>query len=432
MNFKFLLLFCCIFLLNSERIYSQKQPKTLKDSVGIMFKNYFELMKPKKNTDSLRLVAINGKVADINSSVQNNKKKVDSLTLRVAALNRILVANRSEIATLTDQEASNQEQEITNNIGKIINTTDFVSTANASLALLNLGAAIGAYQNEIATLNNPNDETLGFSLSAKIKDILDCTIIRNKKNVNDIKPSKIIAVVDNIIKHPILESVANAVPIVSSIRSVFDLIVGVAIRGDDIKVGDISNLKTNLNVYLDHYEGLILVQNDFSKQLNSINVRKDALSLLLLTYTKDQITSFSPEITSKIDKNVSLNSMINSYYTRDFVQKKIEEIRLSNTKKGIDSMLDNRLKYPDYALIQAKFIRDEIGTLGKEYIAAYRSYQKALETVLSKSVDSRIGKKESVDKKISTLRILTKEVCNKYEEGINIENLNIKFRNITR
>lgn len=438
MNFKLLLLFCCIFLFNSERIYSQKQPKTLKDSVGIMFKNYFELMKSKKNIDSLRLV-VNGKVADINSSVQNNKKKVDSLTSKFTAvnskvleLNKILMTNRSQIETLTNEEASSQEQVISNNINKIINTTDFVSTANSSLALLNLGAAIGAYQNEIATLNNPNDETLGFSLSTKIKDILQTTIIKSNKNVNDSRASKIIAVVDNIIKHPILESVANAVPIVSSIKSIFDLIVGIAVRGDDITVEDISKFKTDLKVYLDHYEGLILVQNDFSKQLNSINVRKDALSLLLSTYTKDQITSLRPEGISLSDKNLPLNDIINKYYIRNSIQNQIDAIRLANTKQGKNSMLDTRLKYPDYALIQAKFIRDEIETLGKEYIAAYKSYQKALEMVLLRSVQSKIGDKELVLKKISRLKSLTTEVCKKYEEGINIENLNIKFKNISK
>lgn len=433
MNFKFLLLLCCIFLLNSERIYSQKQPKTLKDSVGIMFEDYFELMKSKKYIDSLGL-AVNEKV---NSSAQDNKKKVDELTSsftavdsKVSQLNTILTTKSKEIETLTTKEASNQKQEITNNINKIINTTDFVQAANTSLGILDAEAAISAYQTEITALSNPSNTTLGFSLSEKIKEILKTQIFGKKDQVNKSSSLKILQVVDNIITHPILESFANSVPVVSSIRSVFDLIVGVAIRGEEITVDELTKFKTDLQVYLDHYEGLMLAQRDFSKQLNSINVRKDAVRSLLLTYTKDQIISFNPEATLT-DKDSSLNRIITDYYTKRLVQKKLNAIELANKKQGESSMLDPRLKFPDYALIQASFIKEEIETLSEEYLDAYRLYQKALATVLSKSAKSRIGDPERIKDEILKLNSLTTSVCAKHTDAVNIKNLNTQFRNIT-
>ena len=65
--------------------------------------------------------------------------------------------------------------------------------------------------------------------------------------------------------------------------------------------------------------------------------------------------------------------------------KKIDEI-LSNNPTDYNLHLNNKsLRYPNYALNQAKFIRDEIESLSKEYVSILTTYQLSLEDVLRKS-----------------------------------------------
>ncbi len=381
--------------------------QTLNDSITVLYKNYFELLKTKDKLDTISL-------------------EIKKLKTEYQGFTDILESNNKQIKKLTDAELFSLKDQIDQKRKKIINTTDFVFSANASLNAIKQLDATSDYLSQISRLNNPENSELGFSLSSEVEKIIESKIIKGNSKINGVKKSKFLNFVDNIIKSPISVSLYSAIPVVSSIKSVIDLVMGNALQGDDISIQDVVEVKKSLKVYSDHYEGLAKAQSDFEQNLGNLDIRKEGMVLLLTQYTYERVHTLSPSMIAEDDKNLSLTKIINKYYNKELIEQRVDFIIGNNTSSNYNnSLTNNNLAYPTYALNQAKFIRDEIESLSKEYISIYASYQLSLKNVLEKS--KNIGDATRINEKIKELETKLSEVKVSFEDNLNIDRLNTTF-----
>jgi len=388
-----------IFLIS----FSVAKSQTLKDSVNVIYKNYYELLK--------------------------TKDKFDTLAIKVDNFEELMMSNNKIIRDLSDAELFDLKQQLEQRRKKIINTTEFVFASNASLNAIKQLDATSDYMSQISSLNNPENTDLGFSLSNEIANIVNQKIIKGNKKVNGVKESKFLLFVDNIVKSPIVQTISSAVPVVSSIKSVVDLVMGNALQGKDISIDDVVELKKSLKIYLEHYEGLAKAQSEFEQNLNNLDIRKEALVLLLTQYTTERTNTLSPNTISDIDKKLTLTELINKYYTENIIQQKVDKIISNKPTDYSLHLTNNALLYPNYALNQAKFIRDEIESLSKEYISILTNYQSALEKVLDKS--KNIGDPNLINNKITELKSKLAEVKTTFTDNLNLFKLNTTFKTLT-
>lgn len=373
--------------------------QTSKDTLKIIYKNYFDLLQ--------------------------TKEKLDTIAIRVENFEDLMKSNNQKIKEIFDAELFDLKTQLEHRKKIIINTTEFVFASNASLNAIKQLDATSDYMTQISSLNNPDNSDLGFSLSEEITSIVSQKILKDNNKVNGIKKDKFLVFIDNIVKSPILKTLTNAVPVVSSIKSVVELVMASALTGNDITIDDIKELKTSLKVYLEHYEGLVKAQTEFEQNLNNLDIRKEALILLLTQYTIERVNTISPKIINEQDRKLTLTSLINKRYLKSTIQQKIDEI-ISNNPTDYNLHLNNKsLRYPNYALNQAKFIRDEIESLSKEYVSILTTYQLSLEDVLRKS--KNIGDTNKIDMKINDLKTKLTEVKITFSDNINTFKLNDTF-----
>src|SRR5690606_41261812 len=147
------------------------------------------------------------------------------------------------------QEQLNQRK------NKIVNTAEFVNVSNVSLNAIKQIDATSDYLSKVTSLNNPENMDLGFSLSKKVMEVLNSSVVKGEKKINGIRTNKFLAMVDNIINSPISESISSAVPVVGALKSVVDLTIGTAVQGKDESVEDVTTLKNSLKLNIEHYEG---------------------------------------------------------------------------------------------------------------------------------------------------------------------------------
>ncbi|MBA82988.1 MULTISPECIES: hypothetical protein [unclassified Leeuwenhoekiella] len=377
--------------------------QTLKDSVKVIYTNYYELLK--------------------------TKEKLDTLKIKVDNFEELMTSNNKIIKELSKAELFNLEQQLKQRRKKIINTTEFVFAANASLNAIKQLDATSDYMTQISSLNNPDNTDLGFSLSDEISSLVEQKIIKGNNKINGVKNSKFLLFVDNIIKSPVVQTLSSAVPVVSSIKSVVDLVMGNALEGKDISIDDVVELKKSLKVYLDHYEGLAKAQIEFDQNLNNLDIRKEALILLLTQYTVERANTLNPSIRIDSNTQVSLTEFINTNYTETKVQHLVDEIISANPENFNLHLTNNKLLYPNYALNQAKFIRDEIEGLAKEYSSILSNYQYNLEKVLRNS--KTIGDPIKIDSKISDLKSKLEEVKKSFADNLNLFKLNTTFKTLS-
>ncbi|WP_373943134.1 hypothetical protein OEG92_08565 [Polaribacter sejongensis] len=202
--------------------------------------------------------------------------------------------------------------------------------------------------------------------------------------------------------------------------------MGNALKGNDVSIDDVIDLKKSLNVYLVHYEGLAKAQTEFEQNLGNLDIRKEGLVLLLTQYTTERSNTLNPNAISEQDKKLTLTNVINKHYTKGIVQQSVDKIISAKPLDYNNHLTNKNLMYPTYALNQAKFIRDEVESLSKEYISIFSTYQSALKQVLEKS--KAIGDKNKIDNKISELEIKLLAVQVAFDDNLNIYNLNSKFK----
>lgn len=376
--------------------------QTLKDSVNVIYKNYFDLLK--------------------------TKQKLDTIAYKINNFEELMVSNNKIIKELSDAELFSLKKQLEQRTKKIINTTEFVFASNASLNAIKQLDATSDYLTQVSSLNNPNNSDLGFSLSHDIANIVEKNIIKRNKKVNGVKKSKFLLFVDNIIKSPIAQTISSAIPVVNSIKSIVNLVMGSALKGKDISIDDVIELKKSLKVYLEHYEGLAKAQTEFEQNLGNLDIRKEGLILLLTQYTKERANTLSPNSISNQDKNLTLTGLINKHYTEKMVQQKVSQIINLKPLDYNVHLTNNLLLYPNYALNQAKFIRDEIESLSNEYVSILSTYQSTLKKVLEKS--KNIGDANKIDVKISELDKKLKEVKITFSDNLNLYKLNTTFKTL--
>ena len=371
-----------------------------KDSLDVIYKKYFELLK--------------------------TKEKLDTVVLKVNNFEELMKSNNQIIKKLSDAELFGLKNQLEQRRKKIINTTEFVFASNASLNAIKQLDATSDYLTQISSLNNPQNSDLGFSLSVEIAKILENEIIKGNRKINGVKKNKFLLFIDNIINSPLAEKLTSAVPVVSSIKSVVSLVMGNALKGDDVSIDDVVALKNSLKVYLEHYEGLAKSQTEFEQNLNNLDIRKEGLVLLLTQYTTERSNTLNPNGILEQDKKLTLTKVINKYYTKNIVQKCVDKIINAKPLDYNNHLTNKNLMFPNYALNQAKFIRDEIESLSKEYISIFTTYQSSLKKVLEKS--KQIGDKNKIDTKISELEAKLLAVQVAFDDNLNIYSLNSKFK----
>lgn len=401
------------FLLCLLTLPLQIHSQSLQDSINHLYSRYYEII---KSQDSVARLA--GKINNLEKEYYN--------------FNDLVKSNNEIIKKLTDKELFSQQQQLEQRRNKIIRTSEFVIAANVSLNAIKQLDATSDFHSKIASLNNPDNKDLGFSLSNEVEELLQQKILKGNKKLNGVRSDKFVGFVNDIISSPLTEAVTTAIPVVESIRSVIDLVVGTAITGKDISLTEVQDLKNSLRVYIVHYEGLAKAQSEFDQNLANLDIRKNALNLLLNQYITERINTLSPNtVNTDPDKeSLSNNELINKYYNKNAVESRVSKILNADAKNYDRHLNDERLLYPNYTLNQAKFIRDEIESLGKEYISIYDSYQKALEKTLNNS--RNIGEPQKIQKTIDVLKQNLVKVEDNFNQSLNLVQLNQQFAELVK
>jgi hypothetical protein len=369
--------------------------------------------------------------------LQMNRQKMDSLSQHLNSLQTqytnfgdILKSNNESIKRITNAQLFSFDRSLSQQRLKIINSVDFIRASNASLNALQAVNSLLTYLDEIGQLNNPTNTELGFSITDEVIEKLETRILV-KKGVSN--KAKFIDIVKNVINAPITTSFIKSFPIVSNIKGVVDLVVNLAVNDKSkVELEDVVAFKKDMQKYLEHYQGLEQANQSFTANLNTINIRVDALKLILKNYTTERLHQIDPSV--KLDTFRNLTVLINRCANKEAIQQHIDgildECKVNGMMNYQRALSDRRLYYPEYALNQAQVINDELVNLSKSFLSNLSTYQRQIETVLTNSKTNKLGDTAKIDKKINELQRLLSTVSEATSNNINLEDLQDKLQKI--
>ena len=404
---KFLSFCACIFL-SIETLSAQMLQDTLADLYG----KYMQMSKETYRLDSLN-------------------KTVGSLKTQYQNFDAILRSNNESIKRITSAQLFTFDKTLKQQRGKIINTVDFVRSANTSLNALQVAGSVSSYLENVGQLNNPANNELGFALTDDIIKILDMRIL-SKKGLKT-NPSKFVGIVKEVMNSNFTTSFAKTIPVVSNIKGVIDLVVNLTASEKNVEVEDLIKLKTDLKKYIEHYEGLEQANLAFTSNLNSLNVRVDALKLILKNYSTERLRPINPSV--NLDTFRNLTHLVNRYCDKEDVQMKVDRIleEFKNEKGALNyekALSDKRLYYPEYAINQSQVIYDELESVSRGFMSNLNTYQQNIEKVLANSKSNKLGDNSKIDQKVKILEDLLGKVSDAVKNSVNLEDLQLKLQRI--
>jgi hypothetical protein len=384
----------------------------LQDTLADLYGKYMLMSKETQRLDSLN-------------------RTVGSLQTQYQNFDAILRSNNESLKRITNAQLFTFDKTLKQQRGKIINTVDFIRSANTSLNAMQVAGSVSSYLENVGQLNNPANNELGFALTDDIIKILDLRIL-SKKGIKT-NPSKFTSIVKEVMNSNVTSSFAKAIPVVSNIKSVIDLVVNLTASEKNVAVEDLIELKTDLKKYIEHYEGLEQANLAFTSNLNSLNVRVDALKLILKNYSTERLRLINPSV--NLDTFRNLTHLVNRYCDKEDVQMKVDRIleEFKNEKGALNyekALSDKRLYYPEYAINQSQVIYDELESVSRGFMSNLNTYQQNIEKVLANSKSNKLGDNGKIDQKVKALENLLEKVSEAVKNSVNLDDLQLKLQRI--
>lgn len=394
------------------------------DSLVMLYNNYFKL-----EASSQKMTT---KVEDVDSKLAKLDKSIGGIGNEIKHLGENLNSSLEKVNRLTEDDILSKQSRLNTQKEKIIKTCIYVGHASNSFDALDAALAQSDYLSDITKLNNPTNTDLGFSLSDDITILLKQKIIKGNSKFNGRKVGKFLEFVKNIIKNPIVTSITSAIPAVSAISSVVDLVSGIAVRERGVSVKDFTEFKRALDKYIVHYNGLAKANHNFNTNIQNLKIKLEALRTVMNNYTLERIRTINPN--ANINTDQEMYKVIATYYDPTDIQRYINDILKQYEYKNGEvnytpALNDKRLSYPFYAINQAQFIRQELESLTNEYISSYKDYHKAIKKVLEKS--KPLSKKpEKINQKLELLTQKLGRLVSTFEKNVKIDRVNIALQEI--
>lgn len=385
---------------------------TIQDSLVQLYNRYLQLTQRTSQLDSM-----NGVLSSLRTQYQN--------------FDAIIKSNNESLKRITNAQLFTYDRSLKQQRAKIVNTVDFIRSANTSLNAMQVAGSVSSYLDNIGQLNNPSNSELGFALSDDIIKILDARIL-SKKGLKT-NPTKFSAIVKEVLNAPVTNAFTKSIPIVSNIKGVIDLVINLTASEKNVEVEDLQKLKSDLKKYIEHYEGLEQANQNFTSNLNNLNVRLDALKLILKNYTLERLRPINPS--ANVDTFRNLTHLVNRHCDKEDAQMKVdrimEECKNDNGTFNYEKALsDKRLYYPEYAINQAQVIYDELESISRGFLSNLYTYQRNIEKVLTNSKTNKLGDAGKIDLKIKSLEGLLVNVTDAVKNSVNIDDLQNKLHRI--
>jgi len=396
----------------------------LADSVYVLYERYFEMQRASETYAQ----KMQQKMDSVALSMSGNVEQVDK---KYERFNEVLVENNRKISSISETQLFTNKTLVERNIARAVNATEFVESSTTALNALDLTNQIFSYTDQITALNNPENKDLGFSLSDRVEKILEEEVFQGRQKVNKVKKDQFLNVCNNILSSPITTSLTEGLPVVSSIKSIIDLVISTSLQGSEIDIEDITDLKRKLAAYVEYYQGLENALKAFESKVAAIDVRTEALKLLLRNFVIDRVKTLHPD-TDVASLEIQLNVLLIDHYNYRQINTDVNTIITSDYTDDAGNIYyplainDQRLRFPDFAVGQSRFITDEIEAITSEYEAALNIYQETIEAVLEKS--KSIGSNVKIDRKIRELQESKLEVIQAIKRNINLPKIKKSYQ----
>jgi hypothetical protein len=297
---------------------------------------------------------------------------------------------------------------------------------NERLNTLDALNQLETYQQILVDLNNPANESLGFSYNKKVIDLIN-------NNIQTKKKSRLLEITQMVLDNPILKGVTSLTPILSVGNSIFSVVSSFAVQDDRISSSSLQTVKNELDKYTLYYGKLNEANATFQRNLASYRISVGNLHNKVRDFTVKNLQEGGYSTTvAKQPANATVGDYLSGLfqiYNREAVEKYFTN--LENTFRDSRGIRYEAIIKGNVHLINMNKRTQEVIDIYKEFESIYRQYitmidknNDTMQEILNLAITEKLSDSSSkVTEQINRLRNEKQRGIAAIERAINIEKL---------
>ncbi|PIY08554.1 MAG: hypothetical protein COZ18_11700 [Flexibacter sp. CG_4_10_14_3_um_filter_32_15] len=329
------------------------------------FVRRYQTLSNQRQQDSIKVLALTDSLR--RRSTQINLLSSDlGLYKETVEKNDAIVKGVSRRVELTDEARYKMVR--TN----LIHSADFFEVLNDRLNTLYAINQVESYRTMLNSLNNPADETLGFSYNDKVMQLMEKKLISKR----DKGGQKILNIANMLLQDPVVSNIASATPVVNIATSVLGFVSGIAAQRKDIDEKEVQEFKNELEKYTAYYSKLNVVNSRFANNIDNYQVQTTNLHDKLTEYVNLQAKGLKFDVKLKEPEGNATNGeyllTVFRTYNKSSVTAYFDKLEKEFDKGGKVDYSKLMMKYPH--IMEANKKIEDVIYLYKEFDYLYGQY----------------------------------------------------------
>ncbi|WP_338765359.1 hypothetical protein WAF17_01465 [Bernardetia sp. ABR2-2B] len=343
--------------LRSEQRQLQQQNKD--------FVRRYQILTDQRQRDSLKVLALT-------DSLKNRSTQINTLSSNLGLYKETVEKNDAIVKGVTRRVELTDEARYKMVRTNLIQSAEFFEVLNDRLNTLYAINQVESYRTMLNSLNNPADETLGFSYNDKVMQLMKKKLVSKR----DKGGSKILNIANMLLQDPVVSNIASATPVINIATSVLGFVSGIAAQRKDIDESDVQEFKNELEKYTAYYAKLNLVNARFANNIDNYQVQTTNLHDKLTEYVNLQAKGLKFDVKLKEPEGNATNGeyllTVFRTYNKSSVTAYFDKLESEFAKGGKVDYSKLMSKYPH--IMEANKKIEDVIYLYKEFDYLYGQY----------------------------------------------------------
>ncbi len=400
--------------LRSQQAQLQQQNKD--------FVRRYQLLSNQRQQDSLKVLALT-------DSLKNRSNQINLLSSDLGLYKETVEKNDAIVKGVTRRVELTDEARYKMVRTNLIHSAEFFEVLNDRLNTLYAINQVESYRTMLNSLNNPADETLGFSYNDKVMQLMEKKLVSKK----DKGGKKILNIANMLLQDPVVSNIASATPVINIATSVIGFVSGIAAQRKDVSENDVQEFKNELEKYTAYYARLNLVNARFANNIDNYQVQTTNLHDKLTEYVNLHAKGLKFNVKIKEPEGNATNGeyllTVFRVYNKSAVMAYFDKIEKEFNRGGKVDYSKLMSKYPH--IMEANKKIEDVIYLYKEFDYLYGQYISMIDensrntiVILEGAVEQNLSSEpKKVKAQINVLKNKKGEAVNGIRRAVNLPRL---------
>ncbi len=365
----------------------------------------------------------------LRDSLQYSNTRINQLVSKIDDYREEITKQESIIKDVTKRvELSDEARYLTikNNVESMVEVFELL---NDKLNTLDAISQVDSYRTTLSALNNPADESMGFSYNKKVIQLLEEKIpIRKNKG-------RFLQIAESIIQNPTVNALVKGTPVVNIGATLMGFVSNMAINNRDVEPDNIFQFKQELNKYTGYYVQLNEANQTLQLNMHDFQVQTRQLHSKLEEFVVKTVKAGKFDLKDREDTDYETEGQYLSYvfrnYNESYMERYLRDLERRYEKRRKIDHAELMANNPNIAEMtryvgEVRYLFKQFDYLYTKYIAILEKNNSDMLSILEQAkINGLSDDNAKIDRKIAELKEKKKEAIRSIRTAMNIEKLKL-------